>query len=199
MHDTVAGGLTGLGAAAFWLVAAVVLASALAVAFSRNIIYSAFALLGAFLGVAGVYVLLASDFVAVVQLMIYVGGILVLMLFAVMLTSRISDARLSSRSMGRAAAGALGAGVLALLSYLALRTPWDLAPPAAPEPSTAAIGESLLTTYLLPFEVASVVLLAALVGALAIARGVRRERALASPGACFGTETPRPLSIKEKP
>ena len=77
--------------AVFYLIAAMTIGSALVVAVSRNIIYSAFSLLGTFMGVAGIYVFLGADFVAAVQVLIYVGGILVLILFAVMLTHRITD------------------------------------------------------------------------------------------------------------
>src|SRR5262249_62151519 len=93
--------MIGLGDAVFYLIAAVTVVSAAGVAFSRNIVYSAFAVMGAFMGVAGLYVLLAADFVAVIQVLIYVGGILVLTLFAVMLTHRIGDVRISNRSVGR--------------------------------------------------------------------------------------------------
>jgi len=80
-----------ISTAVFYLVAIITVGSAAMVAFSRNIIYSAFSLLGAFGGVAGIYVFLGADFVAAVQLLIYVGGILVLVLFAVMLTHRLTD------------------------------------------------------------------------------------------------------------
>jgi len=179
MHETATGGsalLTGLGAAAFYLVCAVTIGSSLAVAFWRNAVYSAFALVGTFLGVAGIYVFLAADFLAVLQLMIYVGGILVLMLFAIMLTSKIAESHRAPRSVGAWAAGSLCAGLLAILVLLAVETPWKVSPAREAEPLTGAIGEALLTRYLLPFEVASVVLLAALVGAVVIARGVRWRR-----------------------
>src|SRR6202158_6411924 len=103
-----------VGTAVFYLVAALTVVSAAGVAFSRNIVYSAFALMGSFMGVAGLYVFLAADFVAVIQVLIYVGGILVLILFAVMLTHRIADVRVSNRSVGRLAAlvvlGLVGGG-----------------------------------------------------------------------------------------
>jgi NADH-quinone oxidoreductase subunit J len=82
-----------ISTAVFYLVAIITVGSAAMVAFSRNIIYSAFSLLGAFGGVAGIYVFLGADFVAAVQLLIYVGGILVLVLFAVMLDNRILTLR----------------------------------------------------------------------------------------------------------
>jgi len=84
--------------AVFYLIALITVVSAGMVAFSRNIIYSAFSLLGTFMGVAGLYVFLGADFVAAVQLLIYVGGILVLILFAVMLTHRITDVQITNRA-----------------------------------------------------------------------------------------------------
>src|SRR5436853_7938138 len=90
-----------VGTVVFYLVALLVVASAAMVAFSRNIIYSAFSLLGTFMGVAGIYIFLGADFVAAVQVLIYVGGILVLILFAVMLTHRITDVEVTNRAAGR--------------------------------------------------------------------------------------------------
>ena len=90
-----------IGDLVFYLIATITVVSAAGVAFSPNIVYSAFSLMGALMGAAGLYVLLAADFIAVVQILIYVGGILVLMLFAVMLTHRIADVRISNRSVGR--------------------------------------------------------------------------------------------------
>src|SRR4249920_40268 len=87
--------------AVFYLIALLTIASAGMVAFSRNIIYSAFSLLGTFMGVAGLYIFLGADFVAAVQVLIYVGGILVLILFAVMLTHRITDVTITNRASGR--------------------------------------------------------------------------------------------------
>ena len=84
----------------FYLLAALTVGSSMMVAFSRNIVYSTFALLGAFMGVVGIYVLLAADFVAMVQLLVYVGGILVLTIFAVMLTQGIADVTVSNREVG---------------------------------------------------------------------------------------------------
>ena len=86
--------------AVFYLIALLTIVSAGMVAFSRNIIYSAFSLLGTFMGVAGLYIFLGADFVAAVQVLIYVGGILVLILFAVMLTHRITDVTITNRAAG---------------------------------------------------------------------------------------------------
>ena len=91
----------------FYLLAALTIGSALIVALSHNLVHSAFALLGTFMGVAGLYAMLAADFVAVIQVMLYIGGILVLILFAVMLTHRIADVEVSNRTVGRIPAALL--------------------------------------------------------------------------------------------
>jgi NADH-quinone oxidoreductase subunit J len=161
--------------AVFYLMAAITLGSAMMVAFSRNIIYSAFSLLGTFAGVAGLYIFLGADFVAAVQLLIYVGGILVLILFAVMLTHRITDVEITNRAAGRIPA-LIVIGILIFLLVQAIReTPWAKAKNIVHAPTTAKIGDLFLDTYLLPFELASLVLLAALIGAVVISRKEIRE------------------------
>jgi len=110
--------------AVFYLIAAVAIGSALMVAFSRNIIYSAFSLLGTFMGVAGIYVFLGADFVAAVQVLIYVGGILVLILFAVMLTHRITDVEITNRAAGRIPALIIIAVLVYMLIESVTETPW---------------------------------------------------------------------------
>ena len=164
-----------LSTAVFYLVALLTVGSALMVAFSRNIIYSAFSLLGTFAGAAGIYVFLGADFVAAVQLLIYVGGILVLILFAVMLTHRITDVEITNRAAGRIPA-LLVAGVFLYFLIQAVReTPWVKAKEIVYQPTTAKIGDLFLDSYLLPFELASLVLLAALIGAVVISRKEIKE------------------------
>ncbi len=164
-----------LASAVFYLIALVTLASAAVVAFSRNIIYSAFSLLGTFAGAAGIYVFLGADFVAAVQLLIYVGGILVLILFAVMLTHRITDVEITNRAAGRLPALVIVAVLLALLVQTIRETPWAKAKEIVYAPTSAKIGDLFLQDYLLPFELASLVLLAALIGAVVLARKEIRE------------------------
>jgi NADH-quinone oxidoreductase subunit J len=164
-----------LAAVIFYLVAAVTVGSAAMVAFSRNIIYSAFSLLGAFAGVAGIYVFLGADFVAAVQVLIYVGGILVLILFAVMLTHRITDVKITNRAAGRIPGLVIVAVLLALLVQTIRETPWAKAKQIVYTPTSAKIGDMFLQDYLLPFELASLVLLAALIGAVVLARKEIRE------------------------
>ncbi len=161
--------------AVFYLIALLTLVSAGMVAFSRNIIYSAFSLLGTFMGVAGIYVFLGADFVAAVQLLIYVGGILVLILFAVMLTHRITDVEITNRAAGRVPA-LLVTGVLVYFLIETVRqTPWAKAKEVVYAATTATIGDAFLYDYLLPFELASVVLLGAMIGAVVLSRKEIKE------------------------
>jgi len=159
----------------FLAVAAFLVISAMGVAFSRNIVYSAFSLMGAFMSVAALYIFLAADFVAVVQVLIYVGGILILILFAVMLTHRIADVRISNRSVGRVPALGIAAVVGGLMTTAVLRGGWHRVEVTPAMPTTAEIGNLFLTHYLLPFELASVVLLAALIGAAFLSRKELKE------------------------
>ncbi len=161
----------------FYLIAGVTLLSAGAVAFSNSIVHSAFALMGTLLGAAGLFVLLAADFVAVIQVLIYVGGILVLTLFAVMLTHSVADVRVSNRSLGRLPTLLVIGVVGAIMGKAIVDTPWHEVDLATPEPTTYGIGEAFLSQYILPFELASLVLLAALVGAVVLSRKELRDGA----------------------
>ena len=164
-----------ISTAVFYLIAIITVGSAAVVAFSPNIIYSAFSLLGTFAGVAGLYVFLGADFVAGVQVLIYVGGILVLILFAVMLTHRITDVEITNRAVGRLP-GLMVVGVfLALLIQTIRETPWVKVKELAYQPTTARIGDLFLENYLLPFELASLVLLAAMIGAVVLSRKEIKE------------------------
>src|SRR3954468_7922958 len=157
--------------AAFLLFAVMTIAGAAGTAFSRNIIYSAWSLLFAFLGVAGLYVFLGGDFPAVAEGLIYVGGVLVLILFAIMLTKQIGeDPKLTNAHLQLPAGAALAAITVATLTYMAFMAPWKTVESPSYDPSSAGLGVAFLTDFLLPFEFASVVLLAALVGAVVIAR-----------------------------
>jgi NADH-quinone oxidoreductase subunit J len=164
-----------ISTAVFYLIALITVGSAAVVAFSRNIIYSAFSLLGTFAGVAGLYVFLGADFVAAVQLLIYVGGILVLILFAVMLTHRITDVEITNRAAGRVPALIIVGVFLALLIQTVRDTPWIRVKEVVHQPTTANIGDLFLESYLLPFELASLVLLAAMIGAVVLSRKEIKE------------------------
>lgn len=156
---------------AFYLFAFITLSAASVVVFSKNIMYSAFALLFAFFGVAGLYVLLMADFIALTQLMIYVGGILVLVLFGVMLTTRVISVDMRTGTIQTLPAVIIVAALAGTLVGVFWSTDWRILPASTGFEKTAPkIGEMLLSNYLLPFEVASVILLVALVGAAMIAR-----------------------------
>jgi NADH-quinone oxidoreductase subunit J len=157
-------------AAVFWAFAALTVASAAVVVLARSLIYSAFALLVTFFGVAGLYVMLGADFLAATQLLIYVGGILVLLLFGVMLTHRIYDLDLKSEVVQFVPGLIIAVGLFAILAAAALRTEWAIGPGRAPAPTTADIGRLFMGEYLLPFEAASILLLVALMGAAMIVR-----------------------------
>jgi NADH:ubiquinone oxidoreductase subunit 6 (subunit J) len=141
------------------------------VALSSNIVHAAFSLLFTFFGIAGLYVLLGADFIGVVQVIIYIGGILVLIVFGVMMTQRGKMLPLSIQLPGRLFGAVLSGVMLVALVAAAIRSLWPVVPaPGEPLVTSAAIGDLLLGKYLIPFEVASLLLLAALVGALLIVR-----------------------------
>jgi len=157
-------------AAIFYGVAALVLGSALYVVVGKNLVHSAFALVAAFFGVAVFYVYLGADFLAGAQVLIYVGGILTLLLFGVMLTNRIYNLNLRSGTI-QVVPGALSAGlVFALLVWIIQSVDWGAMDAGDPGPTSESIGRLLMGDYLLPFEIASVLLLIALMGAAMLVR-----------------------------
>lgn len=149
---------------AFWLLAALTLGSALAVVAVRDLIRAVVLLITSFLGVAGLYITLSADFIAVVQVLIYVGAISVLMLFAIMLTPRAG--RDNAETFFRVP-GMLLAGLMAFtISLISLETDWAVVERGGFEETASVIGEALLDKYVLPFEMAAVLLLVAMLGAI---------------------------------
>jgi NADH-quinone oxidoreductase subunit J len=154
-----------LNAVAFVLLAAAVLIGALRVVTTRNVVHAAFWMLETLVALAGVYLLLSAEFVALVQLMVYAGAVAVLLIFAVMLTLRRREDARRSRDFSWTALVAsvalLGGIGAALVGYAPAVT-------AFPEktPGVLELGRVLFTAYALPFEIASLVLLVALVGAV---------------------------------
>ena len=154
----------------FYFFATMTIASAAVVVFARNLIRSVFALLFTFFGVAGLYAFLGADFLAATQMVIYVGGILVLLLFGVMLTHKLYDLNLKAETYQFFPALLVVVVVFSLLTTVMLRTQWHSSIQGDVAPTTAAIGELLMKDYILPFEVASILLLIALIGAAKIVR-----------------------------
>lgn len=154
----------------FIVLFAITIGSACIVAFSRNLIYSAFALIGTFMGVAGTFVMLNAEFLGLAQIVVYAGGILVLTIFAVMLTARI-DSQKSNEVLGKKMVIPLMLVLITLMGVVANSSMWAQQPEVAQKvSSTAQIGNALLSEYLLPFELISVVLLVSMVGAAIITR-----------------------------
>jgi NADH-quinone oxidoreductase subunit J len=154
----------------FYFFAVLTVGSAAVVVFSRSLIYSIFGLLFTFFGVAALYVLLGADFLAATQMVIYVGGVLVLLLFGVMLTHKLYDLDLKTDSFQVIPALLLIAAVFGLLLLAMTRATWFAGGMRQAEPTTAGIGKLFMREYILPFEVASVFLLIALIGAAMIVR-----------------------------
>ena len=148
----------------------ITIGSACIVAFSRNLIYSAFALIGTFMGVAGTFVMLNSEFLGLAQIVVYAGGILVLTIFAVMLTARI-ESQTTNQVINKKMVFPVMLVLVALLGFVVNTDKWLQSTSEAKLPSSmAGIGNALLGEYLLPFELVSIVLLLAMVGAAIITR-----------------------------
>ncbi len=163
---------------AFFALSGLTLLSALAVVTLRNLLHSALALVVTFIGVAGLYLLLQAEFIAFVQVLLYIGAVMVLILFAIMLTRRLMQQQLYQFTGKWWIAAPLSLLLAALIAPVVWTT-WGARPSVSPEPvpkeATAALGEALMTRFALPFEIASVLLLVALVGAIVIA-WPRRDR-----------------------
>ena len=155
---------------AFWLIAALTLGSALMVVSSKSLLYSAYSLLFTFIGVTGLYVFLWADFLAVVQVVVYVGGILVLIIFGIMLTNKISSVNISHASVQKGVGAVVVLGFVGALSFMVYSTPWIQLSNTEPAETTKLIGNLLMMDYLLPFEAASFLLLGALIGATTLSR-----------------------------
>ena len=170
----------------FYLLGFIVLASALFIAASKNLVRTIFMFFVTLMALAGLYVLALADFIAITQIVVYVGGVLVLMIFAFMLSGRETLANLEGQKNHFVSISKLPAFVLAIAFFIVMvnilfRTdinalPWvknAIAQKNVITPNdamTGNIGVSLVTHYLLPFEILSILLLAALVGAAHISR-----------------------------
>jgi len=156
----------------FLVLSATLVLGSLGVVLLPNIVYSAFLLGGVFLSVAGLYLLLNASFVAAAQVLVYVGAVNVLILFAIMLVNKKEDlSAIPGLVVRKLLSGLVCAGLFVLLVRVAFTTPWALPGPLpVGEEATSRIGEHLFSDYLLPFELASVLLLMAMIGAIVLAR-----------------------------
>ncbi|GAB5527615.1 MAG: NADH-quinone oxidoreductase subunit J [Roseivirga sp.] len=155
------------------------LISALYIAITKNVLYAAFALMLTFLGVAGVFMLIGAGFIAISQILVYVGGILVLIVFGVMLTNRLKGQQVTSPSYNKPL-GLLVSGGLLFIFYKAIieanfgAIKW-IESAQLQSPKLESFGMKLMTDYVLAFEVIGILLLLALIGAVKIAAGARKE------------------------
>ena len=159
-----------MGENIFLLMSALVIGSAFWVVFSPSLIHSAVSLMFTLFGTAGLYVFLFADFIAATQVVIYVGGILVLIIFGVMLTNRIDQSSIASSSKNQFIGGLCSLAIFVLLIGVIFNTPWKVNATQIQENTVSIIGKMLLNEYLLPFEIASILLLAALMGAALLSR-----------------------------
>lgn len=148
------------------------LGSALGVVLLNNIVYSAFLLGLVFVSISGLYILLNAGFVAAAQILIYVGAVNVLILFGIMLVNkRQAFVPVKNAWLGRIATAAVCLGLFALLGTMVMATPWVISSaPAAGDEAMVVMGKHFFSDYLLPFELVSVLLLMAMIGAIVIAR-----------------------------
>ena len=158
---------------AFLIIAILVLTGALQVVRSRNLVHSVFWLALTLIGTAALFVHLHADFIAAVQVLLYTGGVITLMLFGVMLTRRLQGIVIPNESHRLLIGGVLGTATLASVVVAVMRDESAaVAAGAAAAPDTAALGQVFLQQMVLPFEVLSLLLLAAMIGAIALARKV---------------------------
>lgn len=155
---------------AFIVMAGIALVGAFMVASFRNVFHAALALMLSFMGVAGLYLLLEAEFIAAVQVLVYVGAISILIVFAVMLTRGLMKSKEASQNSQWIAAAIVSLIMFGVLFFVAVGTAWPQTQTAIKGDLIVLLGKELLTTYVFPFEIASVLLLAALVGAIVIAR-----------------------------
>jgi NADH-quinone oxidoreductase subunit J len=153
----------------FYIVAVVAVLAGLGVVLSRDIVHSALFLVLALLMTAGVFVLLASEFLALVQILVYGGGITILVIFALMIT-QLRSARQSLDGPQKPFAAVAGLLLIGAIGYMALDTEWTGETDQVSVISTEALSRALFSDFLIPFEIVGFVLLVALIGAVVLAR-----------------------------
>lgn len=145
------------------------LLAALGTVLFPNIFHAALCLVGTLIGIAALYLALQAEFIAVIQVLLYVGAVMTLIIFAIMLTQRIANQNIPSKNNQSILSALSLIGFVALLGSMILKTPWP-ATETSVRVDALALGKALLGVYVFPFEVVSIVLIAALIGAVTIAR-----------------------------
>ncbi|SMB93913.1 NADH dehydrogenase subunit J [Desulfonispora thiosulfatigenes DSM 11270] len=160
----------------FWALSFVILGTAIAVVFLDNIIHCALFLILTFIGVAGIYLTLSADFIAIVQILVYAGAVSILIVFSIMLVSRNDGSMKDTNPLGmyKWTSGIISAALFSVISFFIIKTPWDINVGIVTN-SMEKFAEVLLSDYVLSFELAAILLLVALVGAIIIAREVKES------------------------
>lgn len=161
-----------ISAILYYVFALIILGSAFMMVLSTNIVHSALYMVATFVGVACIYILLYADYLAVIQLLVYVGAISVLIVFGVMLTRR-GDIRESNLFNKYKITGGLVSFILFLVvERFLLLTEWTKSDINPPQSTIVQLADLMLKDYVVPFEAAAILLLVAMVGAIIIAKGV---------------------------
>jgi NADH-quinone oxidoreductase subunit J len=164
-----------IGGLIWMFFAALAIGSCLVIATSKNILHCAFALLFALISVCAFYIFLGADFLAITQVVVYVGGILVLVLFGVMMTHRLQARTLREEIVQPVASFAAAAVILVLTLLVIRRQAWPVSDLPEAVPTTREIGRAFLTSHLFPFEFASLLLLVAMMGAALLSREKKED------------------------
>jgi NADH-quinone oxidoreductase subunit J len=162
----------------FYLFAAIIIISALLILFTRNVLYAAFSLIFTFLGIAAIYVFAGADFLAITQVLVYVGGVLVLLIFGIMLSHRLAGEPVLSGQHNRPMGVFLAAGIFSLVLQVILKGTFFFQQPNFNQQNMEPVNNStikllgfqLMTNFVFPFELVAIILLVALIGSAFLAR-----------------------------
>ncbi len=155
---------------AFWVLSLLLVGSALAVVLSKNLFHAVLWLALALTGTAGIFLLLNAEFLAAVQLLLYAGGIITVVVFAIVVTERLIGERLSQTNRGVVSGALVSGGLLAIIVSTLMQRQLPSTPLPQPGDLTAVVGKQVLTTFVLPFELLALLMLAAMLGAIYFAR-----------------------------
>jgi len=159
-----------LGDLAFWVLSVLLVGSALAVVLSKNLFHAVLWLALALTGTAGIFLLLNAEFLAAVQLLLYAGGIITVVVFAIVVTERLIGERLSQTNRGVVSGALVSGSLLAIIVSTLMQRQLPLTPLPQPSDLTGLLGKQVLTTFVLPFELLALLMLVAMLGAIYFAR-----------------------------
>lgn len=158
----------------FWIIAIITLGSAIMMVMKRNIFHSALFMVVTFIGVAAMYVMLQADFMAAVQILVYAGAIAIFIVFGIMLTQRGNMNQTNLFAKHAVLAGLVSLALVVINAVMVVNTNWLSSTAAPPEETVSLISDLMFNKFVIPFEVAAILLLVALLGAVIIAKGVKK-------------------------